>query len=209
MFSYKFGITLGLIAILSQPPASYSQNTEINLEQIWKQGTYRSKGITGIKSMADGKHYTAIVRQGQFTHLFKYNYQTGAATDTLLNGNTLKFKGKTLAVDSYSFNASETKLLLGSQTESIYRHSSKSYYYIYDIKSKEVKALHEGEGEKQSLASFSPQGNQVAFVLNNNLHITDLATSISKALTSDGKAGEIINGAVDWVYEEEFGFDRS
>ena len=52
-------------------------------------------------------------------------------------------------------------------------------------------------------ATFSPSGNKVAFVRDNNLYYVDLSDGKEVAITTDGKKNEIINGASDWVYEEE------
>ncbi len=51
-------------------------------------------------------------------------------------------------------------------------------------------------------ASFSPDGARVAFVRANNLYVSDTASGRETALTSDG-ADKILNGRLDWVYEEE------
>ena len=47
----------------------------------------------------------------------------------------------------------------------------------------------------------------LAYVRDNNLYIYDLATGSEAAATADGRRNEIINGATDWVYEEEFSMD--
>ena len=57
---------------------------------------------------------------------------------------------------------------------------------------------------KFQLANFSPDGNYVSFVRDNNLFFYNLQSKKEKAITSDGLKNNIINGAPDWVYEEEF-----
>lgn len=61
---------------------------------------------------------------------------------------------------------------------------------------------------KQRLAAFSPDGNSVSFVRNNNIFIANLITGIESKVTNDGKWNEIINGGTDWVYEEEFALTK-
>jgi len=56
-------------------------------------------------------------------------------------------------------------------------------------------------GEEQE-PTFSPDGSKVAFVRNHNLFVVDVRASRETALTSDG-AAKILNGQMDWVYEEE------
>jgi dipeptidyl-peptidase-4 len=59
------------------------------------------------------------------------------------------------------------------------------------------------------LATFSPDGKKVAFMRDNNLFIKDLQSGEEKQFTTDGEINKIINGAPDWVYEEEFSFSKA
>ncbi|MDG1477342.1 MAG: S9 family peptidase, partial [Vicingaceae bacterium] len=52
-------------------------------------------------------------------------------------------------------------------------------------------------------ATFSPSANKVAFVKDNDMYFKDLVSNKETRMTTDGKKNEIINGASDWVYEEE------
>jgi dipeptidyl-peptidase-4 len=58
-------------------------------------------------------------------------------------------------------------------------------------------------------ASFSPTGEYVSYVFNNNLYLYQVATGQYKSVTTDGKWNFIINGNCDWVYEEEFEFSQA
>lgn len=49
---------------------------------------------------------------------------------------------------------------------------------------------------------FSPDGRQVSFVRDYNIHVVDIATQKERSLTSDGNA-KLFNGRLDWVYQEE------
>jgi len=50
---------------------------------------------------------------------------------------------------------------------------------------------------------FSPQGDRVAFVRDNDLWIYDLESAGEIRLTRDGREGLTLNGKTDWVYWEE------
>jgi len=58
-------------------------------------------------------------------------------------------------------------------------------------------------------SALSPDGSKVAYVYENNIYYLDLRTGSTKQLTDDGVMNEIINGTADWVYEEEFSFDKA
>ena len=100
----------------------------------------------------------------------------------------------------------EKKLLLATETESIYRYSKKSVYYVYNIHTDKLKMLHK---DKLMYATFSPDGEKVAYVRANNLYIYDINKQTEVQITKDGNRNNIINGASDWVYEEEFGLVRA
>ncbi len=143
---------------------------EITLEEIWKTNAFGVKAVSGISSMNDGAHYTTLVSSGEEKLIVKYNYKTGNAVDTIFNSAKLKINGNTMPkVESYKFNADESQLLFSTQEEKIYRHSFKSNYIVYDIKIKSWTQL--SNAGKQQLASFSPDGKQIAFVRQNNLFV--------------------------------------
>ncbi|MCA1762782.1 MAG: S9 family peptidase, partial [Flavobacteriales bacterium] len=157
-------------------------------------------------SLKDGKHYTSIGRDGNGQFLVKYAYETGLAVDTIFSTNDIDREN--FRFSDYTYNPDETKLLLATERESIYRRSSKSHYFAYDLNEKKLVPITGFSKGKQQLAAFSPTANQVAFVRDNDLYISDLDENTEEQLTTDGKWGEIINGAIDWVYEEEFSFHR-
>ena len=61
----------------------------------------------------------------------------------------------------------------------------------------------------QQVATFSPDGERVAFVRDNNIFVKTIRFGTEYAVTKDGKFNEIINGIPDWVYEEEFGYNKA
>ena len=187
----------------------FAQNGKITLEKIWKQGTYSPDYVYGITSMNDGLHYTRNTSSKGNQYIIKYAYESGNAVDTLLSSADLKnAEGNTVQFSSYSFSPDENKVLLASEEESIYRRSSKANFYAIDLDTKELKPITQFDLGKQQLAAFSPTANVVAFVRKNDLYISNLDDGVETRVTNDGKWGETINGAVDWVYEEEFGFAK-
>ncbi len=129
--------------------------------------------------------------------------------EVLVRGAELIPEGKQgpISIASYSFNADESKLLIATEVSKIYRRSSKAINYVYELKTKKLKLL--VEGDKQSFATFSPDGMKVGFVRDNNLYMVDLSNNQLTAVTSDGNKNEIINGFADWVYEEELSLSKA
>lgn len=183
-----------------------AQKKDVSLSDVWQRYSFFARSTGGLRSMNDGSHFTVLDRDQNGPKIDKYSYESGEKVETILSAaNVSAGNGAPLRFDSYQFNADETKVLLGTSTESIYRHSSKSNYYVFDLQSKELIALK--ADSKQQLADFSPSENKVAFVHNNKMHIQNMEDG---SLISFGKGEEdkYIAGAVDWVYEEEFSFDK-
>ncbi len=175
----------------------------MELSDIYKMYKFHPAGIDNLRSMNDGEHYTLL---SENTKIEKFKYQTGEYIKTLLDINDLD-NSPVRNIQSYSFDPKEDKILLTTNRESIYRHSFIADYFIYDISKETIKPL--SENGKQQLATFSPDGSKIAFVRKNNLFWTDLNTGTEHQLTTDGEENKIINGAPDWVYEEEFGFNKA
>lgn len=169
-----------------------------------KARLFSSSGINEIRSMNDGVHYSAL--NDDYSSVEKFSYKTGEKAGVIVNIGDAGKKELTRIID-YEFSDDESLVLLQTSYEPIYRRSFKADYYIYNIKDKTFRPL--SANGKQQLATFSPDGSKVAFVRENNLFIVSLADGKETQVTTDGKQNEIINGAPDWVYEEEFEFNKA
>ena len=102
----------------------------------------------------------------------------------------------------------EKLILIQTKTRSIYRRSFTAEYYIYNVKNNTIEPL--SKNGPQQVPLFSPDGFQVAFVRNNNIFLVKLLFGNSESqITKDGEYNKVLNGIPDWVYEEEFGFNRA
>ena len=167
---------------------------------------YWPKSVRGINSMNDGEHYTTFSydRATRNESIKKFSYKTGEEVETLVNLTKLSIGWVSY---DYSFNNDESKILIYTDREGIYRHSFTANFYVYDLVNKKLTKV--SENGKQQIASFSADGKKVAFVRDNNLFIKDLSTLDEKQITTDGQKNNIRNGTPDWVYEEEFGYNKA
>jgi len=193
--------TFTLIICISISIFSYSQK-QVTLEDIWLNYKFYPSSVSGFKSMNDGKHYTTTEKSDKEIKINKNSFETGKIVKTLMNSDDERLS----KMGSYQFNLEEDKILIATNTESIYRHSSKSVYYIYNTATEIIKEL---TSKQVMYATFSPDGNYIAYVFDNNLYVYNLKWDKTTQITDDGEKNKIINGASDWVYEEEFALVRS
>ncbi|AGA76968.1 S9 family peptidase [Echinicola vietnamensis] len=175
----------------------YAQQKEVSLASIFKEGVFNQKSVRGINWMKDGQYYSSLKKEDGVTQVVKMNVSTGEQEEVLIDGNKLGIE-----FSSYSFNNDETKALVATEVESIYRRSSKGVFYVVDIASGVSQKLM--DGEKISYATLSPDNTKVAFVKDNDLYYITLEDNKVHQVTHDGEWNKIINGSADWVYEEEF-----
>jgi len=203
-------IILFLFLIIS--PRSFADNPEgkLTLEDIYKKHVFAERDVDGFRWMNDDDYYTTLKRDNSSgeQYIIKFEAITGKPVDTLLNTKVLTTtEGKALTINDYTFGPKEKKVLLTVEKESIYRRSSKAFYYVYEFQYNEFERL--ANGGKESFATFSPDGKRIAFVRDNNLILKDLDTKKIRNVTDDGLVNHIINGMGDWVYEEEFSLSKA
>lgn len=204
----KIGFAIGILLIIAcnkkeEKPSNYSGgNKEISLVEIW-DGTFSPEGMNELNSM-NGDFYSLLNEDSQTgeTSVDKYSYKTLEKVETIVSSKNLN---EISSISSYSFNNDETKLILGTDFQQIYRHSFSGTFYVYNIASKELILI----GENIQEPIFSPDNQKVAFAKDNNLYIKDFYSNTTTQITTDGLKNNIINGITDWVYEEEFAFVRA
>lgn len=181
---------------------------EITLEDIYGKNTFGTKSVFGLRSMKDGKTYVSIETDPATKERFvaKNRYSDGQIDEKLYSEKELIHQGVTLPIGT-EFSDNERKVLIAHEREAIYRRSSKAFYYVFDLDTRQVTPV--SSKGKQQYATFSPDASKVAFVRDNNLFITDLATGTETQVTTDGLHNHIINGGADWVYEEELSFAKA
>ena len=196
------------LAIVLAGLVSFSGNSQsgkrmITLEDLFVNYTFFPDFPQAMIPMPDGKSYCV---QEEYFDLVAYDYATGLSRKKILDGNVLKEAG-IKGYQGFTFSPDGSRILLVTNRQPIYRHSFTAEYMVYHVPSATVVPL-SGNGPQQ-VATFSPDGNKVAFVRQNNLFIKDLLRDEEIQITSDGKINQIINGIPDWVYEEEFEYSRA
>lgn len=198
------GFLLIVIVCFNSNANGQNGNKKFEFDDFFKNYTFYSPGVRTFRSMKNGEHYIAIESKG--TKLVVHSYETGETVNTLLDLSTIP-TDLVKSFSDFSLSNDESKVLLVTEIEPIYRRSFTAKYFVFDIANSTIRQI--STNGKEQLATFSPDGSKVAYVRSNNLYYTDLTTGEEIQVTSDGKHNEIINGAPDWVYEEEFEFNKA
>lgn len=192
-----------LYLFIGIPTLLSSQKQQITLEEIWK-GTFREEYLQSYQPMNNNKYSLLGVNYAtKSTAIDVYDYATLEKTETIIDSKNLN---DIAYFDDYSFNDNETKILLSTNSESIYRHSTQAIYYVYDRAAKKTVLVDKAPIQEPT---FSNDSKRIAYVKGNNMFIKDLESNTTTPITTDGKINFTINGIADWVYEEEFSYVKA
>jgi dipeptidyl-peptidase 4 len=184
---------------------SFGQEGMIQLEEIYGSPKFFARTIGGFNSMNNDDFYTSTETIDKGKYIIQYSFSTGKAVDTILRPSQLFAFKEASEFVSYKFSDDEQKILLSVNIESIYRHSTREEYYLFERGNNKLSKV--TKNGKAMYGTFSPDGSMIAYVRDNNLYVWDTKSKVEKAITTDGVKNKIINGATDWVYEEEFSMD--
>ena len=195
-----FSVTAAVLLAVSQTAAG----EKLSLRDI-TGGEFRQESMTEVWPMADGETYAQISDDGK--RIETYSFRTGKRVGVLFDAATAR--GAQIGrVQGYIVSPDGRRLLIQTNTQPIYRRSFTATYYIFMIQNNKLEPL--SDGGPQQAPVFSPDGNQIAFVRDNNIHLVKLLYDNAESqVTKDGKRNEVINGIPDWVYEEEFSTSSS
>ena len=177
---------------------------KLNLKDI-TGGAFRGESMAAVQPLDDGESYAQISASGK--QIVTYSFRTGRQTGTLFDA--AKARGpKVNRVEGYIVSPDGKRLLIQTDTKGIYRRSFTATYYIYNVANNTLEPLSENGPQQTPL--FSPDGNQIAFVRDNNIYLVKLLYNNAESqVTKDGQRNKVINGVPDWVCEEEFSHNRA
>ena len=184
--------------------STLSAYEKMDLKDI-AEGQFAAQRIDGINPIKGTDQYAQLSRDGK--QIVQYSFKTGKQTAVLFDVNNTQGE-RVDQFDGYIMSPDGRYILIATQRQAVYRRSFKAVYYIYTVQSKKLERL--SDGGPQQAPVWSPDGNSVAFVRDNNIFLVKLLYGNSESqVTKDGKFNEVINGIPDWVNEEEFGLSRA
>ena len=116
---------------------------QITVESIWKTAEFRTAGVSGFRSMNDGIHFTKISeKDGKVTITMHKITDSNGEGKVLVSADELTLNGQPIDIQEYEFNSDESKILIMTKMESIYRRSYVAVHYLLDLKTKKIEPLY-------------------------------------------------------------------
>jgi dipeptidyl-peptidase-4 len=191
------------LALLLLAPAAPAQE-QLSVDAVFNRREFRLSGLATEWLDAGRFAYVDYNRDSGTTDLVAETVRGGERT-VLVQGSRLVPPGadRPILIEGFQWSPDRGKLLIYTNSQRVWRANTKGTYYVYDLATERLTPLSTTPGWQQ-FAKWSPAGDRIAFVRDNDLWVVDLATMTERRLTSDG-SDVIINGTFDWVYEEELG----
>lgn len=186
MRSLRNLLLAGTLLLVAIPASARGEYAEIARLRSMNRGVY------GIRSMADGEHYTTLENDG----IVRYRYDSDAPGERLLPASA------GLRITDYAFSPDERCILVASGRTPIYRRSYTTTYHL--VCDGAVRPALPG-AEAPRDAAFTPDGQSIVYSDRNDLYVWNIASGETRRVTDDGAWNAVINGTTDWVYEEELG----
>jgi len=180
--------------------------SNLTLEDLYQNNTFQSKGINAVRWMKDNKRYSALEENTATggKDIVTYDAESGKREVLISATSLIPSGGKTpLLIRDYFWSEDNTKLLIFTNTQKVWRYHTRGDYWVLDLKAGKLTQMGSAmETASLMFAKFSPDAKKLGFVYKNNIYVQALDNGKIEQLTNDGSE-HIINGTFDWVYEEE------
>jgi dipeptidyl-peptidase-4 len=199
-----------LVAQSVPSPASQEPQTkkELTIEEMFKPGGILGRGPEDVKWSPDGSKVSFVQRDdsGQHGALYYVDVATAGKPAVLVASEKLaslapptsaikderkKEAAQRYSIGAYHWSPDSRKLLFDSMGQ----------LWLYSLDSGTAVQI-TGSSDAAVDPKFSPDGSRISYVRRHNLYAQPLDGGHERALTKDGD-DNLLNGEVDWIYEEE------
>ena len=185
----------------------------LELTQIFGPSAVTLDRPASMRWLVGGAAYSTLektAKDGDGMDVVRYDVASGKRS-IVIHADALKPPGatKALALTDHEWSPDGHVALLTVAAAEARRNNPVSNCWLYDLRTKTLRQIG-GKLAPGGLlhAEFSPDGRQIAFVSNNNLHVETIDGAGAVQLTSDG-SDIVLNGRGDLAYEEEFALGKA
>ncbi len=188
--------------------AAAAQDLPTTLSRVFGTGEFDAAKAPILRWVDGGAAYTAVesgelVRYETASGKRKVVVSAAMLTPPSNPGLTSPSPLKPLVLDGYEWSQDESKLLIFTNAQRVWRQNTRGDYWLLDLPAHSLRRI-APEAPPASLlfAKLSPDGRRIGYVRDNNIFVVDTTGGHVRQLTRDG-SGTVINGTSDWVNEEE------
>ena len=179
----------------------------LSLELIFSGTEFRTNLVENVQWKQDGSAFVHTRRNADTGLLDIYEHDVRSGDSRLrLSASQLTVAGQPLVATGYEWTDDGRFLLVMGSRKLTWDSVIEAPYYVYDADTGTVRALAGGSTALRNVR-LSPDGRHVGYVLENDIHVTELASGDSRAVTSDGST-DVFNGIFDYG-STEFGFTQA
>jgi dipeptidyl-peptidase-4 len=198
----KRGIAIALLALAATP--LLAQKKPLTFESIYDpvEKVYFNGAVQSDFEWLDDSTFVwpRKDREGVFEEWRLYDISTGKERALFGRGKLVAALTSLGVPEDVAKAAAESDELKFDAKKTAIVFSANEDLYLYSIGKGTAVRLTSAPGEEEE-ATFSPDGQKVAFLRANDLYVVDLSGH-ERRLTTDGSA-EMLNGKLDYVYQEE------
>ena len=203
-------ITFSASLVIAQDPAPQAQK-ELTIEEMFKPGGILGRGPENVQWSPDGTKVSFVQRDdtGEHGELYFYDVETRRSAVLVSSG-----KLAALAPPASAIKDERKKEAAQRYSIAAYHWAPDSGHLLFDSMGQLwLYSLDTGTAVQLTVSNdasgdpkFSPSGDRIAYLRKHNLYVVE-AGGAERPLTKDGN-DNLLNGEVDWVYEEEL-YSRS
>lgn len=207
-------LCLSHLLLISFPDSflAAKESNELSLQRIYRSGEFGEKSVHAEWWEAVDQQVAAYTvlespeNKDEGREIVRYEAESGERS-VLVTAAELTPPGKStpLSVDDYSWSADQSRLLIFTDSKRVWRQKTKGDYWVLDRPTGQLFQLGDKlKSRSMMYATFSPDGNSIAYVSEGNLFVEELLDRTVRTLAKRENE-RVFNGMTDWVYEEEFG----
>ncbi|CAL1284638.1 unnamed protein product [Larinioides sclopetarius] len=191
-------IVAAIVLLTPGDKGSNVNKSRITLEEVVKgQFSYRRFNGTWISDHE-------FVFQDAYGAIGIYDATNNSEQVIMSNTTFRRMHRRQYSISQYSLSADKQYLLLSHKYERIFRYTYKAAFLLYNITNDYLAPLFPKTPDLLlQYAAWGPTGNQLVYVLDNDVYYMSDVNAKPRQLTKTGIDGIIFNGIPDWVYEEE------
>jgi len=202
------------VALIAMTVSAEQPLRRLTLEALFEDKELELERLSGVTWLPDGQHFIYFTSRGKDRHLWRADTVGGQPTEVADWSAVMKdlaeqrpaFEKPLMSNHNSSASHRTTPVLSPDGTALVGGHAGD--LYLFDLATGEARFL-TGDIDQEIFPAFSPDGSELGFVKNGDVHRLNFETGVVYRVTDRGRNRYLLNGVADWVYEEELDVERS